>query len=257
VVAIALPLFAAVTVTQLPEPTEYSKQTVDFRSGFKHLTANKPFLRLLAAFFMNGLANGIPATLFLYFVSDIIGQPELRGPLLFLYFLCAVAGVPFAAWASRRIGKHRAWSIGMCCAIVAFAPVTLLGEGDVVAYAIICAVSGFIVGFDLSIPPAIQADVIDVDTASSGEQRSGLYFAAWSLATKMSLALGVGIAFPLLDMLGFQAGAGPSQDANALFSLAVIYGWIPIVLKVGAIALVWNFPLDEAKQRDLRLRIEG
>ena len=37
-----------------------------------------------------------------------------------------------------------------------------------------------------------QADVIDVDTASSGEQRSGLYFATWSLATKVSLAAGVG-----------------------------------------------------------------
>ena len=39
------------------------------------------------------------------------------------------------------------------------------------------------------LPPAIQADVIDVDTAASGEQRSGLYFATWGLATKLALAL--------------------------------------------------------------------
>ena len=44
------------------------------------------------------------------------------------------------------------------------------------------------VGFDLALPPAIHADVIDHDTVRSGEQRSGLYFAAWSFITKLSLA---------------------------------------------------------------------
>ena len=257
VVAIALPLLSAFTIARLPEPAEYSKQVLGVKDGWRHLTSNRPFVRLLVAFFLNGLANGIPATLFLYFVSDIIGDPNQRGPLLFLYFLCAIAGVPAAGWASRKFGKHRAWAAGMCCAIVVFAPVTLLGEGDLLPYAIICAVSGFLVGFDLSIPPAIQADVIDVDTATSGEQRSGLYFAAWSLATKLSLALGVGVAFPLLDAFGFAAGGGPRQDASALFALAVIYGWIPIALKVGAVSLIWNFPVNEAMQKSLREKIES
>ncbi|MEL6202459.1 MAG: MFS transporter [Pseudomonadota bacterium] len=255
-VAIALPLISAITITTLPEPTEHSKQVLGLKDGWRHLLANRPFVRLVFAFFLNGLANGIPATLFLYFVSDIIGDPDQRGPLLFLYFLCAIAGVPAASWAARTFGKHRAWAFGMCCAIIVFAPVTMLGEGDLLPYAIICAVSGFFVGFDLSIPPAIQADVIDVDTANSGEQRSGLYFAAWSLATKMSLALGVGVAFPLLGLFGFEAGAGPSQDASALLALAVIYGWIPIALKVAAISLIWRFPLNEAMQKELREKIE-
>ncbi|MEO0543103.1 MAG: MFS transporter [Pseudomonadota bacterium] len=256
VVAVTLPILSGITIAKLPEPVEYSKQVLGFKEGWRYLSANRPFLRLLFAFFLNGLANGIPATLFLYFVSDIIGDPDRRGPLLFLYFLCAVAGVPAASWAARKFGKHRAWAFGMCCAIIVFAPVTMLGEGDLFAYAIICAVSGFFVGFDLSIPPAIQADVIDIDTANSGEQRSGLYFAAWSLATKMSLALGVGVAFPLLAFFGFEAGAGPEQDAGALFALAVIYGWIPITLKIAAISLIWSFPIDEAMQKDLRAKIE-
>ncbi|MEO1747069.1 MAG: MFS transporter [Pseudomonadota bacterium] len=255
-VAIALPLISAIIITKLPEPTEYSKQVVNLKDGWRHLMANRPFVRLVFAFFLNGLANGIPATLFLYFVSDIIGDADQRGPLLFLYFLCAIAGVPAANWAARRFGKHRAWAFGMCCAIIVFAPVTLLGEGDLLPYAIVCAVSGFFVGFDLSIPPAIQADVIDVDTASSGEQRSGLYFAAWSLATKMSLALGVGVAFPLLALFGFEAGAGPDQSAEALLALAIIYAWIPILLKVAAISLIWNFPVNEVMQKELREQIE-
>ncbi|WP_375567759.1 MFS transporter [Oceaniradius stylonematis] len=76
------------------------------------------------------------------------------------------------------------------------------------------------------------------------------------LATKLSLALAVGLAFPLLDLFGFEAGAGPAQDPGALSALAVTYALVPVALKSGAIALMWNFPLDETRQSELRASIE-
>lgn len=255
-VAIALPLLGAITIWRVPEPVEHTKQAVGLRDGMKHLSENKPFLRLILAFFINGLANGIPATLFLYYVSDYLGAPDMRGPLLFLYFLCGIAGVPLANYIARHTSKHRAWAYGMLAATLIFAATPLLGEGDVAGFAVICALTGLLVGFDLSIPPAIQADVVDVDTAASGEQRSGTYFAAWSLSTKLSLALAVGIAFPILGYFGFQPD-GETQSATALSALAITYAWVPALLKLGAIALVWNFPLTEDMQRELRAKIEG
>lgn len=256
-IAITLPLLGLLTILLVPEPPEHTKQSVGLREGFKHFRNNRPFLRLIAAFFINGLANGIPATLFLYFVSDYLGAPEMRGPLLFLYFLCGIAGVPLANYVAKRTSKHRAWAYGMLAATIIFAFTPLLSEGDVLAFAIIAALTGLLVGFDLSIPPAIQADVIDIDTAASGEQRSGAYFAAWSLATKLSLALAVGFAFPLLGAFGFQPDSETPQTATALSALAITYAWVPAVLKLGAIALVWSFPLDEHMQRTLRAKIEA
>lgn len=255
-VLIGLPLLGGIAVFATPEPQEYSRIRVDFRAGFGHLVRNKPFVRLIAAFFLNGLANGIPATLFLYFVSDRLGLPDARGPLLFFYFLCAIAGVPLATWAARRFGKHRAWCYAMLVACAAFAPAPLLPEGSLVAFAIICAITGVLLGFDLVLPPAIQADVIDVDTAASGEQRSGVYFAAWSLATKLSLAGGVGIVFPLLAGFGFDPAAN-AGEMQGLTALAVAYAWAPIAAKLASIAIMWNFPLDEAAQTSLRSDIEG
>ncbi|WP_420409549.1 MFS transporter [Hoeflea sp.] len=253
-VLLTLPLFGAVSVLATPEPSEHSRTRIDLRAGLGHLVRNRPFVRLIAAFFLNGLANGIPATLFLYFVSDRLGLPEARGPLLFLYFLCAIAGVPLATWTAKRFGKHRAWCYGMLAACAAFAPAPLLAEGSLVAFGIICAVTGILLGFDLALPPAIQADVIDVDTAASGEQRSGVYFAAWSLATKLSLAGGVGIVFPLLSVFGFEPSSGNGQGLTAL---AVAYAWAPITAKLASIAIMWNFPLDEAAQKSLRGDIES
>jgi GPH family glycoside/pentoside/hexuronide:cation symporter len=192
-----LPLFGALAVSPRPEPIEHSRTRVDLSSGLSHLVRNRPFVRLIAAFFLNGLANGIPATLFLYFVSARLGSSRRARPAAVLLFSVRHRGrATGGTWAARKVGKHRAWCYGMLAACAAFAPAPLLPEGSLIAFAVICALTGVLLGFDLTLPPAIQADVIDVDTAASGEQRSGTYFAAWSLATKLSLAGGVGVVFP-------------------------------------------------------------
>ena len=124
-----------------------------------------------------------------------------------------------------------------------------------VPFALICVVTGLLLAFDVALPPAIQADVIDVDTAASGEQRSGLYFALWALATKLALAAAVGLTFPLLDWAGYRPGVGaPSVEAGT--ALAVLYAWLPIPAKLAAVALMWRFPVDETAQRRLRAEIE-
>ncbi len=255
-IAISLPLFGAITVWRVPEPKEHTRQRVSMRDGFGFLGRNRPFLRLIAAYFVNGLANGIPATLFLYFVSDRLGLPEARGPLLFLYFLAGVAGIPLALRLASRIGKHRAWCYAMIVNCVLFVAAPLLPEGALYLFAAICVTTGVCLGFDLSLPASIQADVIDVDTASSGEQRSGLYFAAWSLTTKLSLAVGAGLIFPILSLFGFDPQASGNGAQSGLLALAILYAWVPIALKMLAVAIMWNFPLDEAEQGRLRASIE-
>jgi glycoside/pentoside/hexuronide:cation symporter, GPH family len=256
-VAAGLILFGSISIALLPEPKEYSTENLSLASGLKSMAGNSAFLRLIVAFFVNGLANGIPATLFLYFVSSVIGDEDLRGPLLFLYFLCGIAGVPLALWAARRTSKHRAWCFAMLFVCLIFAGAPFLGAGDVVPFAILCVVTGICLGFDIVLPAAIQADVIDADTAKSGEQRSGFYFAAWSLATKLSLALGVGIAFPVLGAFGFNPAPEATNTPQALFALAIVYAWVPVGLKLIAIGLMWNFPLGADEQAVLRKQIEA
>lgn len=256
-VALGLLVFGGLAAWQVPEPKDYTTADLRLTDGLAHMRANRPFVRLIVAYFINGLANGIPATLFLYFVSQRLEAPDARGPLLFLYFLAGLVGVPVAVWLAGKIGKHRAWCVAMVANCAIFAAVPLLGTGDVIPFAFICAATGICLGFDLALPASIQADVIDVDTAASHEQRSGLYFAAWSLATKLSLALGVGIVFPLLDLFGFDAAQGARNTEPALTALVTIYVWLPLMLKLAAVATMWNFPLDEEAQRQLRGRIEA
>lgn len=254
-VCIVLPISALLAVWFVPEPVEHSKRRVRLREGLNFLRQNTEFMRLLVAFFINGLANGLPATLFLLFVGNVLGETSAQGPLLFVYFLCGILGVPIWLKLSDRLGKHRTWCIAMLLALPVFLMALFLETGDVWWFGLICILTGLTLGADLTLPASIQADVIDVDTAESGEQRSGLYFAFWGLATKAALALGVGIAFPVLSFAGFDAQG--QNDNTALWTLTLLYGGVPVALKAIAIGLMWNFPLDETRQKVLRTKIEA
>lgn len=253
-IGVGLPAFALIAVWRTPEPVERSRRALLWREGAAGILRNRPFRRLLGAFFINSFANGLPATLFLFFVADRLGARDAAGPLLVLYFLCGVLGVPFWLWLAGRSSKHRAWGWGMLLAVASFAAAVFLREGDVFAFGVVCVLTGLALGADVVLPASIQADVIDVDTAETGSERAGLYLGLWALATKLAFAGAVGLAFPLLGAAGFDPAAGIRSE-NGLLMLGLLYAGLPCLLKLGAIALVWNFPLDREALATVEARI--
>lgn len=246
----------------VPEHRPVSRQQLPWRQGIAAIAANAPFRRLILAYVLNAFANGLPATLFVLFVSHVIGDASIYGPLLLAYFLAGLIAIPFWSLLSKRIGKHRTWVIAMvlACTAFAFTPF-VVGEGDVIPFLIISIISGIGVGADLVLPAAIQADVVDADIAATGEQRTGLFFALWALATKLSLALSA-LALPILAFWNFDATAlaptGQSLNSPAsLMVLTLLYAGLPIIIKLAAVSLMWNFPLDAEKQRQLRSQISA
>ncbi len=251
-----LPVAVILCLATVPEPRDFSRRQADFGSLWRVLTGEPLFLRLLAAFFINGAANALPAGLFLFFVGQRLGAPDLGGPLLILYFGAAVVAAPLWPWlVGRGWSKHRLWCGAMLYACAIFLSALFLREGDLVAFAVICLLSGAALGADLSLPSAMQADLVDLDTARSGSQRTGAFFALWSLAQKFALAGAGGAALIALGWMGFSATEANSH--SALLGLSLLYALVPIVLKLAAIALMWNFPLDAVGQRALRDRIEA
>jgi Na+/melibiose symporter-like transporter len=212
--------------------------------------SNAAFRRLIAAWTVNGIANGMPAALFLLLCAHILRAPESAGPILLVYFLAGIAGVPLCTMVARRVGKHVAWCWAMLISCAAFLPVMALGAGDVGAFLAICVVTGLCLGADLALPPSMQADVVDLDALTSGQSRAGLFFAAWTMAQKAGNALAVGIAYGLLDLAGFSATG--TNAAPQLWALAALYCLLPVLLKLVAVATMWRYPIDAAEQARIR-----
>jgi Na+/melibiose symporter-like transporter len=220
-------------------------------SVYRALFDNRPFIRLLSAWFVNGLANGLPSVLFpLYLQYGLEAGPIARTVLILVYFVAGIAAIPAWVALSRRYSKHRVWCWAMLLACGAFVWVPMLGAGDVAAFFVVCVVTGLGLGADLALPPAMQADVIDYDTMRTRQRRAGLFFALWSMATKMALGFAVGIAFPAVAFFGF--APGPGNAPSAILALAVIYALVPCVLKLVAVAIVWNHPITERRQDTIR-----
>ena len=241
---ILIPLAVLLAVTVLPDPLPETRPGKVKLSGLTGMFRNRRFRLLVSAYFVNGVAYGLPATLFLLYAEHVLARPDWAWILLIVYFASAIAGLPFWLFASRRIGKRRAWIAAMGMAALGFWPAVLLGQGDLAWFVAICVVTGLPLGAELVMPPSMQADVVEKDTQENGIRRTGTMFGIWGVATKVPLAVGVGIAFPLLELSGFDASA-ETNEASALLALAALYGLLPVIFKLAAIAIISRYPEDE------------
>ena len=191
------------------------------------------FRRLLAVYLVNGIASAVPATLVLFFIRDRLQAPWYEPLFLASYFAAAALSIPLWLRTVKWIGLERAWLIGMGLTITVFSWAALLGAGDVVAYTMVCALSGVALGADLTLPSAILAGVIQ--RAGHGEQAEGAYFGWWNFATKLNLALAAGVALPALAWFGYEPG---SRSPQALTALTTAYCLLPCLLKLCAAALL-------------------
>jgi GPH family glycoside/pentoside/hexuronide:cation symporter len=222
-------------------------------SATRDAWANRPFRILLIAYGIGALGAAMPGTLILYYVEHVLRAPHLAELFLGIYFLSGFLCLPAWTALARRTGKKTAWLTAMAVSVGAFAGAALLGPGDIVAYGLICAVSGLGFGAGLVLPASMVADVVDLDELKAGTRREGLYYGLWSIVTKLSAALGAGLALPALKWAGYVTG--PVQDDDVLLVLRLLYAAVPCACYVGAWFVARRFPLDAAAHDAIRARL--
>ena len=200
--------------------------------SLKQVFSDLPFRRLLLVFVANGIAAALPATLFLFFVADVLQMEKASGPLLAVYFVSGAASLPAWVRLSARLGRVMAWLLAMGLSIVAFGGASLLGAGDVWPFAVICVASGLALGADLALPAAIAADL------GERQGQAGACFGVWNFVAKLNLALAAGVSLPLIGALGYVAGG---SDEGGLAALTFAYALLPLAFKALAAVLLWRW----------------
>jgi Na+/melibiose symporter-like transporter len=253
-IGLAAPLvLAALILVPDPLPEKPQEKPASLRSALRLAGANRPFRTLIITWLLNGVANGLPTCLFIMVCAQFLHNDAAQGPLLLVYFLAGVLAVPLWLWLGARIGKHQAWIVSLLITAFAFVFVPLVPRVGLWFFGLISLFTGSGLGADFTIPPAIQADVVDLDELRSGERRAGLFFAASTMAQKAGNALAVGIAYPVLQWAGFS-----THHDNSTFAITVLlllYCIMPSLLKLLCALLLRNFPLNAAMQHEMRAEI--
>jgi GPH family glycoside/pentoside/hexuronide:cation symporter len=208
------------------------------QTGFATVLRDARARQLLLVALVNAAPVAITSTLFLFFVESRLAAPGWEGPFLVLFFLCAACAAPAWSALAEKHGAKRMLLVAMGLSIAAFGWAITLGSGDLVAFAVICVVSGAATGADLTLLPALFARRMAVVAPNAAEG-----FGLWAFVSKLTLALAAVSVLPSLEAGGFVPGG--ENDAEALWLLALMYGGVPCVLKLGAIALILRLDLDE------------
>lgn len=230
------------------QPAAAPSFVAQFAASLREVWGSQPFRWMLAAFMFNGIATAIPATLVLFYVADVLHAREMAPGFLIAYFLAAAVGMPAWVRIARAAGLRNAWLLGMALAVFAFVWAFGLRAGDTTAFLVVCIVTGFALGADLAVPPALLATVLAADDAP--RRSDGAFFGVWSLATKINLATAAGLALPVLDAFGYQPG-GSAADTVAL---SATYALLPSALKLvaGVVLLLAPLPPEDRPVEVLR-----
>ena len=255
-VIVALPISTLACVYFVKEDVtlKSTPKLFDGREIVMAFRAEPMFSRLLVAYFVNGAANGLPAALFVFFVSQILERPDLAGEFLLVYFGAAIFATPLWIKLSTKVEKHRLWCFTMMYACVVFSFVAFIGSGNLSAFFWICLLGGAALSADLAIPSSIQADLIDIETLRGGKRRTGAFFSFWSIATKGSVALSSGVGLLVLSYFDFDVTGNNSE--LSLLVLTVLYAFIPILLKICSIVLMWNFKLTKSFHENIQRSLD-
>ncbi len=103
--------------------------------------------------------------------------------------------------------------------------------------------------------PSMKADVSDYDEYITGRRREGAINAFYSWFVKVAGTMAVGVGGVVLELSGFDATIG-DQPQSVLNRMFIMYLCIPILIWVSAIAVLWRFPLNRERARQIRLELE-
>ena len=249
---VLVPLTIGATAANVKEPTNFLPARTPLLPGLRIMWRNAPFRRLVTALFINFLGQSISTVTVVFFIRDVLQEENLAILMLLIFFGCQLVGIPFWNWFSQHIDKHRAW----CLALFAFAGLhcvyMLLGPGDFLYMLPITAMTGFLGAAFPVVPPSMTADIVDLDTLETREDRTAMYFAVSSFVVKIGSAVGPFMALWLLGMTGYDSalGAGGSIDG-----LRMLYAFGPAVGFAACALIVWGYPLTRTRHQNLRAEL--
>ncbi|MBN1920681.1 MAG: MFS transporter [Anaerolineae bacterium] len=229
-----------------PEPSP-------FKSLFLALK-NKPFVLLCVIYFVINISFALVKTLMAYYIEYQLLMKAQTSIVMGLMLICVTISLPFWQWVSRKMDKGPAYALGMLVGGVAIILTFLLPHQTTVLIYPIAMLAGFGFASQWIFPWAMVADVADYDRAKTGQQRSGMYYGIWGLATKISEALALAGVGWILSGFGYVPNI--EQTPQALLGIRLYFALIPAAVIFIALPLLFKYPITRKNHALIRTQLE-
>lgn len=223
---------------------------------FAILKRNKPFARLVLAYFIDRLAMGTYFFVQPLLVVFALGMAE---HLLWIGTANTLAAVLFAPlWVpvTRRIGKHRAYCYANFVTMLSYVMLFFATPDTLWLVVLANAVMGLGNGGTMITPPAMAADAVDHDELQSGVQQMGGHMAFIAFVFKAGMAFGPLIGAACLAYFGYEQ-SGQALDAQSTFGIHFCASFLPIALLLIPVSMMWNYPIDSGRHAEIRRMLEA
>ncbi len=252
-ILVPLPVLVAIAVTSTSEAAQPPGPRP--RLGLRALLGHGSLLRLIAADLLIGIQIGTTTALHVFFVSQVLEMPDVASVYFVIMLVSGLLCIPVWVKLSYRIGKHRTLCAGALVGCLAAVAVSVLPAGQFGLGVAAFVTVGLYTGARELLVRSIMADVVLEDSVREGTERAATFFAMLTFTAKLGVALAVGMTFVILSIIGFTADAANTPDVLTRFRWVI--GGLPFLTGTGVILLLWRFPIDAARQRELRAKLDS
>jgi GPH family glycoside/pentoside/hexuronide:cation symporter len=120
---------------------------------------------------------------------------------------------------------------------------------------VIAVLAGFGFSAQWIFPWAMVADVADYDRLQTGQQRSGVYYGLWGLATKISEALALAAVGWILTGFGYVPNV--EQTPHALLGIRMFFGLIPAGFIFISLPLLFKYPITRKSHAEVKAKLDA
>lgn len=215
----------------------------------------KLLLRVLLSDLAVTFGQSVRGALFIFVVTIYMGLPQWGSALLLSQFVFGVAAGPIWMQIAKRLGKHRTAITGELVQVAVNLGLLFIAPGSLSLLIGLTIAQGLAQGSGNLMLRSMVADVADQHRLTTGQDRTALFFSAFSISAKAGMALAVGVALPLVGLLGFDPSAKHNAP-EALQALLLVFALGPALAHLASAAFLRGFPLDEAAHAAVRRELD-
>ena len=246
IVALGLLAFGLVAfLAFVPRKSEAQiPQRVGLLEGWKAVLAHRQFRYLAITFFVVQGANALTAGLAVLHITHVLQMPDVVGPFFLIIFVSTAGFLPLWVFLSKRFSKQSAWMVSIVVCTVALVGAAMLVQGNLVGLMVFALALGAAFGCDAIMPTSILADLVSEGDAQDNSRRAATFLAVKNAVSKLTFVLPMGLAFPVLDLVGFNEEG--TNEASQLATLVFFFAWLPAMIRILAFVLLTRMKLQQS-----------